>query len=248
VQVRGGFRSLLERHAARQAVLDVIRELLNLGKQKPDPKVKVDPRAALAGIGVVRRALDDIDSETATTYVNTVYRRPEGGRIPIGLGQEANGGIHVNGVKAFADGGYGMDGRYYQRVPQIVKGGANILWGEEATGREAYISAKAGMEARNVEILSQAASWFGMGFHRMAADGAVTGRGAGGVERVVERGGPTVVKVHDVDNQLIGSMRGEITDDQSYRGTLGRMGVHQGVCADVDYQLLHEPRRSTGGL
>lgn len=87
----------------------------------------------------------------------------------------ANGGIHKDGVRTFADGGWGSDGRYYSRVPQIVKGGANIMWGELETGEEAYISRKRGMEARNIAILNEAAQWFGLSLERRYANGGLSG-------------------------------------------------------------------------
>src|SRR5690606_17955470 len=64
----------------------------------------------------------------------------------------------------YADGGVDMLGRYVPRTPQIggpKHGKRYILWGEDATTEEAYISRKPGMEARNKAILETAAKWFG---------------------------------------------------------------------------------------
>ena len=79
---------------ARQAVLNVIAQLKDLGRQNPRPDVDVDTRAALAGIGVVQGRLNDLDGNSATVRIyqdtiHRVYRVPGGGRIPI---DSADGG------------------------------------------------------------------------------------------------------------------------------------------------------------
>lgn len=67
-----------------------------------------------------------------------------------GFSHKADGGI----VQRFAAGGFTTAAR----VPQIVKGGANILWGEPETGWEAYISGKPSMRGRNLAILDEVAN------------------------------------------------------------------------------------------
>ncbi|WP_162529941.1 hypothetical protein [Nocardioides caldifontis] len=168
---------------AKQAVLDVIRELKNLGNQKPKPKVKVEGvPEAISSVNAVENALDRVDGDVATARIVTIRETrfttsgspnaaPIGGPV---VGENANGGIYKDGLRTFADGGWGSDGRYYDRVPQIVRGGANILWAEQETGKEAYISAKRGMEERNIAILNEAASWFGLGLRRYA-NGGISG-------------------------------------------------------------------------
>lgn len=76
------------------------------------------------------------------------------GGLRFADGRYAGGGDGT--LYAFAGGGYGTDGRYYDRSSRIVAGGANILWGELETGWEAYISGKPGQEARNREIWAEA--------------------------------------------------------------------------------------------
>lgn len=167
---------------AKQAVLDVIRELKNLGSQKPKPKVKVEGvPEAISSVNAVENALDRVDGDVATARIVTVRETrfvtsgsPNAAPVGGPVHTDANGGIHKDGVRTFADGGWGSDGRYYDRVPQIVRGGANILWAEQETGKEAYISAKRGMEERNIAILNEAASWFGMGLRRYANGGIST--------------------------------------------------------------------------
>lgn len=80
-------------------------------------------------------------------------------------GGRADGGFQENGRLAFAEGGMTETG---QSVPrQSMMGGPaygkrNVMWGEEETGWEAYISGKPGMESRNRDILGIAADRLGM--------------------------------------------------------------------------------------
>ncbi|WP_203231335.1 hypothetical protein [Nocardioides caldifontis] len=174
---------------AKQAVLDVIRELKNLGNQKPKPKVEVQGKeAAINAANSVKSALQALDGFLATARIVTIRetRHVTSGSpnaAPVGgpVYTDADGGIHSYG-RAFADGGFGMDGRYYPRVPQIVRGGANILWGEQETGEEAYISRKRGMEERNIAILNEAASWFGLGLSRRYANGGISGTSTSNID------------------------------------------------------------------
>lgn len=139
--------------------------------------------SASPAIAAVIRALRAADGQNATTTITT-RRITEIQTISIGqqtrtdrrIEPDANGGFHVNGVKAFAAGGYGENGKYYSRTPQIIPGGANILWGERSTGWEAYISGKPGEEKRNLEILELAATRLGARVTPFAT-GGTTGRG-----------------------------------------------------------------------
>jgi hypothetical protein len=132
-------------------------------------------------IGRVRLGIAGIQSKTVT--LTTVHRDV---RVGGGTGVAANptlnadGGLHVNGVRQFADGGLGADGRYYSRQPQIVAGGANILWGEKATGWEAYISGKPGQQDRNLDVWRQAGERLGARFVEYADGGLRTHASSGG--------------------------------------------------------------------
>lgn len=119
-------------------------------------------------LGSILRQLLSLDGRTAliTVYTDQVTRRriiDYGVTKMKGLepGSNARGGFYSGGVRAFADGGWGSDGRYYSREPMLVPGGKNILWGEKSTGWEAYISGKPGERDRNLEILAMAASRLG---------------------------------------------------------------------------------------
>jgi len=122
-------------------------------------------------IAAVVAALNAADGKTATTTITTVMRTVE--QTAAINRERANGGFQENGRLAFADGGYGMDGRYYSRTPQIIPGGANILWGEKETGWEAYISGKPSERERNLQILAMAADRLGAAVTPFANGGSV---------------------------------------------------------------------------
>lgn len=123
-------------------------------------------------LGLLRQYRDK--NITVTTTFQNFYKGPkkDPSRSSPGLGllspdyENANGGLYAygDGGLRFADGGYGADGRYYDRASRIVAGGANVLWGELETGWEAYISGKPGQEARNREIWAEAGRRLGFDF------------------------------------------------------------------------------------
>ena len=137
-------------------------------------------------IAAVIAALRAADGKSATTTITT-RRITEIQTISIGqqtrtdrrIEPNADGGLYTNGTRAFADGGWGMDGRYYSRKPQLVAGGANVLWGEKETGWEAYISGKPSERDRNLEILALAANRLGASV-MPAATGRITAYASGG--------------------------------------------------------------------
>lgn len=113
-----------------------------------------------------RRILIQVDARGNTRYSQ-------------GLGvqwYEADGGIWENGRKRFADGGFNSAGVRVPRVPQIVRGGANIVWGEPETGWEAYISGKPSMRMRNIGVLAEAADRLGYMVLPKVARGYADGR------------------------------------------------------------------------
>lgn len=126
-------------------------------------------------IAAVLRDLINLDGKTANTTITTTHVMRTVEQTAAINRERARGGFQENGRLAFADGGYGIDGRYYSRRPMLVSGGANILWGEKETGWEAYISGKPGERDRNLQILSMAADR--LGAHVTAfASGGMTGR------------------------------------------------------------------------
>lgn len=73
--------------------------------------------------------------------------------------KKEDGGV----VTAYASGGFSFGSRTgVAREPMIARGGANILWAEPATGWEAYISGKPGMETRNRDVWAEAGRRLGM--------------------------------------------------------------------------------------
>lgn len=87
----------------------------------------------------------------------------------------AIGGFYDGGVRAFAGGGVDERGRSVPRVPQMRSGSQGaVLWGEQETGWEAYVSGKPGMQSRNRAVLGEAASRLG-GDVTWYASGGITG-------------------------------------------------------------------------
>lgn len=120
----------------------------------------------------VRGQLRGLDGTGATVWI----REKRTGKDHGGGAQTSNadGGIHENGVKTFANGGFDEFGRPVQRVPQIRSGSqGTVMWGEPETGWEAYVSGKPSQKPRNRQILSEAAGRLG-GSVQWFADGGFT--------------------------------------------------------------------------
>lgn len=144
--------------------LDQVMAALNQAdRARATPTVTANTGQATSALGTVQSYLNSIQSKTITVGIHTVRTYSGAGRSTAGGPQAADGGLWDGGVRKFATGGFGENGRYFDRTPQIVKGGANILWGEQETGWEAYISGKPGMRDRNLTILSEAADRLGVG-------------------------------------------------------------------------------------
>ncbi|MFE6645657.1 hypothetical protein ACFVJS_03780 [Nocardioides sp. NPDC057772] len=133
--------------------------------------------SASLGLGNIINLIRGIQDKSVTVTTTHVMRTVE--QTAAINRERANGGFQENGRLAFADGGYGSDGRYYAREPMLITGGANILWGEKETGWEAYISGKPSERERNLQILSMAADRLGA-LVIPAAVGRITAYAAGG--------------------------------------------------------------------
>lgn len=184
-------------------------------------------------IAAVIAALRAADGQNATVTITT-RRITEIQTISIGQqtrtdrrvepgSTSANGGIYDNGVKAFADGGFGMDGRYYSRQPMLIPGGKNILWGEKETGWEAYISGKPSERNRNLEILGMAADRLGAQVTAFA-NGGTSGR-RDPVAATLFQSGHRVPDASLIANMLVPQLNrlGRAFDDLSSR-RLTRLG------------------------
>jgi hypothetical protein len=146
----------LKSASAKTGITNVNKLLDQLdAKAKKEKKAKVDTSQATSAIRTLQQLWANWTPPTKTVHVQTVGKP--------GGGANENGGLYVGGYRAFADGGYGAGGRYYSRTPQIVAGGANVLWGEKATGWEAYISGKPSQRARNLAVWAEAGRRLGVG-------------------------------------------------------------------------------------
>ncbi len=171
-----------------------------------NPTVNLNDMAS-AKARSIQASINAITGKSVDIVINT-FRNVFGGKA------NEDGGFYNGPVRAFEDGGYGSNGRYYSRTPQIVQGGANIVWGEKATGWEAYISGKPSERDRNLEVLDMAAQRLGVGAANPSAtltpagwDGATSprprGRGSNDADRIVAaiRSRPPVVVVARSDDQ-----------------------------------------------
>lgn len=112
------------------------------------------------GIDAINSQIDNLRHQSITIPVQYSGGGPSAAAAMM---RRADGGI----VKRFAAGGINTAAR----IPQIVKGGANILWGEPETGWEAYILGKPSMRLRNLEILEEVAKRFGKQLVPLASGG-----------------------------------------------------------------------------
>lgn len=137
----------------------------NLGLIPGDYKAKVQVEGAI-------NAFNRVDALNRT--LNTVNGKRVSALVAIrqeGQAALAGGGI----VTKRADGGIDEAGRYVRRVPQVVTGGRNILWGEPETGWESYISGKPSQRQRNLAVMDETARRLGGMFIKPMADGGHAG-------------------------------------------------------------------------
>ncbi|OCI31045.1 phage tail tape measure protein [Oerskovia enterophila] len=108
-----------------------------------------------------------------------------------------------NGLKAFASGGMTGAGAGVPRVPQIQRGGANVLWAEDSTIWEAYISGKPSMRNRNLRIWEEAGRRLGFQMPTTRrADGGLAGAPASASPAA--QSGPLVARLAPEDIRLLG--------------------------------------------
>lgn len=132
-----------------------------------NPKVTANVKG-LTEVAYLQQSINRLTGKTVT--VRVVRKGSTGG----GITENADGGLHENGVKAFADGGWDERGNRVERTPQMRSGAqGSVVWGEAETGWEAYVSGKPSQKPRNRAILSEAASRLG-GSVQWFADGGFT--------------------------------------------------------------------------
>jgi len=134
----------------------------------------------------------EVETQSALNRVSTLASKLSGlsGTVRVGT-QVINQGMFADGgmITKRADGGFDQAGRRVPRVPQMVMGGRNILWGEPETGWESYISGKPSARQRNFEVMDKTARKLGGFFIRPMANGGALGAAASsarGVPAVVE--------------------------------------------------------------
>lgn len=170
----GSQRKTMEVYRESKAELIKVAEQLGLTKEE----ARKYAREVLGTPEIVRTYFETPGLQAANTEVQTYASSLEGlprrvqteiitvrseewrsgGNRGSGTPQ-ANGGIR----QAFADGGLTGSGQYVARVPQIMRGGADVRWAELETGWEAYISGKPGMGERNRAVWAEAGRRLGMG-------------------------------------------------------------------------------------
>lgn len=140
---------------------EIEKRLEDLGftiTELPDGKIEV----SAVGVDDAERELTNLVRDRVANVTVNVSGGGGGGRMQF----QADGGMWNGPRRTFANGGsIGLTAAasgLLRREPMLVKGGANILWGEPETGWEAYISGKPGKEARNRTILAAAAARLGM--------------------------------------------------------------------------------------
>jgi TP901 family phage tail tape measure protein len=180
------------------------------------------------GVAAARAAVNSVQSRTVT--ITTVHRDI---RVASSAGRAANpslnadGGFYDGGIKAFAGGGTTEGGAYVPRVPQMRRGaGRGVLWGEEETGWEAYISGKPGMRDRNLQVLSQAADRLGADIVRRYADGGLTSYAGGGI-RPTPGQGPLPYNIIQLIMDLRLIARRGYTDDRARARAVAK-GIEDG--------------------
>ncbi|HEX8489311.1 MAG TPA: phage tail tape measure protein [Propionibacteriaceae bacterium] len=147
--------------------------------------------AASGKIANAVRLVNSFNGRTATSNIYVITHRVErisrqivGAAASLFGGRpSADGSFYEGGVQAFAGGGTTEGGAYVPRTPQIRSGrGRGVLWGEEETGWEAYISGKPGQADRNRDIWRMAGERLGVRFEEFA-DGGLTAYANGGGRR-----------------------------------------------------------------
>lgn len=226
-------QTYIENHGVPKSEADITRLQKKYGLTPRQVQTLAALRDNASGpIAAVIRALRAADGQSATTTITTrriteiiTISRGQSTRPDrrIEPGSNADGGFYANGSRAFADGGWGMDGRYYSRTPQIIPGGANILWGEKETGWEAYISGKPSERNRNLEILSMAADRLGAQVTAFA-NGGTSGR-RDPVAATLFQSGHRIPDASLIANMLVPQIDrlGRAFDDLSNK-RLGRLG------------------------
>lgn len=165
--------------------------------------VTITANAPTAAVNALRTAIASIKSKTVSVLANTNVGAVYAMRQAIAsvqsktvtvttrtrtIGENANGGMYMGGVRTFARGGFD-DPRIAKAIEraqrrsgsenhqaQIARGSNNYrVWGEPETGGEAYIPLSLSKRLRSLKILEQVASHFGVSLSQYADGGLIPG-------------------------------------------------------------------------
>lgn len=179
-------------NALRMAIASIVNKTVTITANAPTAAVialrmaiasvvgKTVSVIATTNVGAVyamRAAIASVQSKTVTVTTRTRT-----------IGENANGGVYMGGVRTFARGGFDdpriakaieraqrRTGRE-NHVAQIARGSNNYrVWGEPETGGEAYIPLALSKRLRSLKILEQVASHFGVSLSQYADGGLIGG-------------------------------------------------------------------------
>ncbi|MBN0040250.1 tape measure protein [Cellulosimicrobium cellulans] len=156
--------------AARQSFID---QQVSMGKTREEANRLADeygliPSSVVTQVSITGNAYDvvsqivqkvtDLNGKTFsfTMQMNARGEQVNGFGYNSRISEDGSLSERGNRLKAFADGGLTGAGAAVARVPQIQRGGANVLWAEDSTIWEAYISGKPDMRNRNLRIWEEA--------------------------------------------------------------------------------------------
>lgn len=179
-------------NALRAAIASIVNKTVTITANAPTGAVNA-LRAAIASVNgktvsviantnvgavyAMRAAIASVQSKTVTVTTRTRT-----------IGENANGGMYMAGVRTFARGGFDdpriakaieraqRRGGRENHVAQIARGSNNYrVWGEPETGGEAYIPLALSKRLRSLKILEQVASHFGVTLSQYADGGLIGG-------------------------------------------------------------------------
>lgn len=147
--------------------------------------------AAAKKLDELRRGIDNIDRD-----IDINVSLSQSGAAPV-----------LGGSVAFRHGGI-LAAQSGRLVPAHITGSPTVMYGERATGREAYVPMH-GDPARSLTILAEAASWYGMAMTRPMPHSAPA----------AHTGGPSTVNVNVAPYSGQFSLK-QVMDDLAYRGAV----------------------------
>ena len=165
--------------------------------------VTVTAKAPVAAVNALKTAINGVKGKTVSVTANTntsavhslisAINSVRSKTVTVTtrtrtIGENANGGMYMGGVRTFARGGFD-DPRIAKAIEraqrrsgsenhqaQIARGSNNYrVWGEPETGGEAYIPLALSKRLRSLKILEQVASHFGVSLSQYADGGIISG-------------------------------------------------------------------------